>query len=78
MEEVKFRVKKIEIIQENEILPRLKHVEDCYTSTYDSYREKLDNLDKMKKDIHVLTNCVRLYSREKKKKYKNKSIRLEN
>ena len=71
------RVKRIEIFQENEILPRLKHIEECYTSTYDKYKDELDNLDKMKNDIYVLNNCIRLYSKTKKRKYKNKCIKLE-
>lgn len=29
------RLKKIELTQENIILPRLQNIESCYTSTYD-------------------------------------------
>lgn len=28
------RLKRIELTQENEILPRLQNIESCYTSTY--------------------------------------------
>ncbi len=34
VQEVKTRVKKIELTQENEILPRLNTIESCYLSTY--------------------------------------------
>lgn len=32
------RLKKIELTQENDILPRLQNIESCYTSTYKRYQ----------------------------------------
>ena len=33
LQDIKSRVKKIELTQENVILPRLQNIESCYTST---------------------------------------------
>lgn len=32
------RLKKIELTNENDILPRLQNIESCYTSTYKRYQ----------------------------------------
>ena len=38
LQDIKSRVKKIELCQENNIIPRLQNIESCYTSTYDRYK----------------------------------------
>lgn len=47
------RVLKIQITQENDILPRLQTIEDCYLSTYKRYEESCDKIDQMQKDIEI-------------------------
>jgi len=39
------RVKDIELTQENEVLPRLQNIENCYTSTYDRYKDSVDSYE---------------------------------
>ena len=42
IQEMKSRVKKIEIMQENELLPRLSTIQSSYTSTYDRYKDNVE------------------------------------
>ena len=62
MQEVKGRVKKIELTQENIILPRLQNIEACYTSTYDRYKESVEDHEEMKQDISILKKVVAEHS----------------
>ena len=62
MQEVKGRVKKIELTQENVILPRLQNIETCYTSTYDRYKESVEDHEEMKQDISILKKVVAEHS----------------
>jgi len=62
-----FRVRKVlfhrlELINENEILPRLQNIETCYTSTYDCYAKGIDQLDNMQADINMLKKVVTTHS----------------
>ena len=61
--DLKVRVKKIELTQENEILPRLQTIEACYTSTYDRYREQVEEHEEMKQDIAILKEVVTEHSK---------------
>ncbi len=62
MQEVKVRVKKIELTQENEVLPRLNTIESCYTSTYDRYKDSVEEHESMKQDIDILKKVVTEHS----------------
>lgn len=39
---MKDRLAKIELTQENKILPRLKEIESCYTSTFHRYQSGVE------------------------------------
>lgn len=67
MQDVKFRVKKIELTQENEILPRLNTIESCYTTTYDRYRDSVGEHETMKQDISVIKKVVAEHSEKLQK-----------
>ena len=54
LNEVKDRVTKIELTQENVIIPRLNTIEACYTSTYERYKHAVDDYEVMKQDITIL------------------------
>lgn len=60
--DLKNRVKKIELTQENIILPRLQNIESCYTSTFDRYKKGIDEHESMKQDISVLKTVVTEHS----------------
>lgn len=67
IQEIKNRVKKIEIIQENEILPRLSTIESCYTSTYDRYKDNVETYETMKQDISLIKKVVAEHSEKLQK-----------
>ena len=67
IQEIKTRVKKIEITQENEILPRLNTIESCYTSTYDRYKNQVETYESMKQDISIIKKVVAEHSEKLQK-----------
>lgn len=56
------RIKKLEIHMENELIPRVSHIEECYISTYERYQRGIDQLDKMQADIDVIKIAVTSHS----------------
>ena len=67
IQEIKTRVKKIEITQENEILPRLNTIESCYTSTFDRYKDSVDDYESLKQDIAIIKKVVAEHSEKLQK-----------
>lgn len=61
------RLKKIEITQENDILPRLQNLEACYTSTYRRYQIGVEQIDAMQADIDVMKSVIREHSEKLQK-----------
>ena len=57
------RLRRIELTQENDILPRLQTIESCYISTYDRYRDSVEDYDKMKQGISILNEVVTEHSK---------------
>ena len=62
LQDIKGRVNKIELAQENVILPRLQNIESCYTSTYDRYKDNVEDYETMKQDISILKKVVTEHS----------------
>ena len=62
LQDIKGRVKKIELAQENVILPRLQNIESCYTSTYDRYKDNVEDYETMKQDISILKKVLTQHS----------------
>ena len=60
--DIKTRLKKVEVVQENVILPRLETIEACYTSTYDRYRRGADDFEMMKQDMEIVKKVVAEHS----------------
>lgn len=61
------RLKKIELTQENDILPRLQNIEACYTSTYRRYQIGVEQIEAMQADIEVMKNVIREHSEKLQK-----------
>lgn len=61
------RLKKIELTQENDILPRLQNIEACYTSTYKRYQTGIEQIEAMQADIDVIKNVIREHSEKLQK-----------
>ena len=52
------RLKKIELTQENDILPRLQNIEACYTSTFKRYQTGVEKIDALQDDVDILKKVV--------------------
>ena len=61
------RLKKIELTQENDILPRLQNIESCYTSTYKRYQTGVEQIEAMQADIDILRKVVTDHSEKLQK-----------
>lgn len=60
--ELKKDVLIINLKLENDVIPRLQNIESCYISTYDRYREGVEEHEEMKKDIEILKKVVEVHS----------------
>ena len=59
LNDVKDRVKRIELTQENIIIPRLNNIEACYTSTYKRYKNNADEFEfALKHDIPIMKQIL--------------------
>lgn len=56
------KLKKIELVQENEILPRLQNIDACYTSTYERYKNSVADYENIKQDISILKQVMTEHS----------------
>lgn len=61
------RLKKIELTQENDILPRLQNIEACYTSTYKRYQTGVEQIDAMQTDIEIMKKVIAEHSEKLQK-----------
>lgn len=67
IQDIKDRVKKIELAQENMVLPRLNTIESCYTSTYGRYKDNVETYESMKQDISIIKRVVAEHSEKLQK-----------
>lgn len=65
--EIKSRVKNIELTQETKILPRLNTIESCYTSTFDRYKDSVEDYEAMKQDISIMKKVIAEHSEKLQK-----------
>ncbi len=61
------RLKKIELTQENDILPRLQNIEACYTSTYKRYQTGIEQIEAMQADIEIMKKVITEHSEKLQK-----------
>lgn len=67
LEPINDRLKRIELTQENDILPRLQNIESCYTSTYERYKNSVADHEAMKQDISIIKQVVAEHSEKLQK-----------
>lgn len=60
--DIKARVKRLELTQENVVIPRLNTIESCYISTYERYKENVDEHEMLKQDVSILKKVVTEHS----------------
>lgn len=58
LEPIHDKLKRLELLQENETLPRLQTIESCYTSTYERYKNSVYDYENIKEDITLLKKVV--------------------
>ena len=64
---IESRVKTIELTLENQIFPRLNTIEACYTSTFDRYKNSVEDYESIRQDIGILKNVVTEHSEKLQK-----------
>ncbi len=60
-------IRKNQIILENDVLPRLQTIENCYTTTYRRYVNGSEQIETMQMDINVLKDVVAEHSEQLRK-----------
>lgn len=58
------RAKNIELLLENDTLPRLQNIESCYTSTYRHYANGISQIEAMAADIGIMKKVVTEHSQK--------------
>lgn len=61
------RLKKMELTQENDILPRLQNIEAFYTSTFKRYQSGVEQIEAMQSDIDIIKQVVKEHSEKLQK-----------
>ena len=58
----------VKVVQlENNVIPRLSTIESCYLDTFERYKERTEQFDKMSSNIVVLNSVVTEHSRKLEK-----------
>lgn len=61
------RTKSIELLLENDVMPRLQNIESCYTSTYRRYSSGIEDLENLKEDMEIVKKVVHEHSEKLQK-----------
>ncbi len=65
---IESRIKRIEVdLLENNVIPRLNTIESCYTSTFDRYKDSVDDYESLKQDIAIIKKVVAEHSEKLQK-----------
>ncbi len=59
------RMKRIEVdLIEDKILPRLNTIESCYTSTFDRYKDSVEDYEAIKQDVSIMKKVIQEHSQK--------------
>ncbi len=58
------RIKRIELLLENDITPRLQNIESCYTDTYRRYVVGVEQIEALQADVEILKRVVNEHSKK--------------
>ena len=62
------RIKRIEVdLLESKVIPRLNTIETCYTSTYDRYKDSVEDYEALKQDISIMIKVITEHSEKLQK-----------
>ena len=67
IEPVERRAQSIELLLENNIIPRLQNIESCYTSTFRRYTNRTEQIDAIQSDVDILKRVVSEHSEKLQK-----------
>lgn len=57
------RIKRIEVdLLENNVIPRLNTIESCYISTFDKYKDSVEDYEAIKQDISIMKKVITEHS----------------
>ena len=57
------RIKRIEVDPlESKVIPRLNTIESCYTSTFDRYKDSVEDYEAIKQDISIMKRVIKEHS----------------
>ena len=58
------RAKNIELLLENDTVPRLQNIESCYTSTYRRYANGNQKMEAIEADVGMMKKVIAEHSRK--------------
>ena len=64
---VENRLRRIELQLENDVIPRIRNIESCYTDTYGRYQDYADKMQAAFDDIKLLKQVVSEHSEKLRK-----------
>ncbi len=56
------QINHMNLLMENNILPRLQNIESCYVDTYSRYVVKMEEMDSLKLDMDVVKDVLKEHS----------------
>ena len=62
MDSIESWQKRFALIQENEVLPQLRNIQECYVSTYKRYKDYSDRMDDSFVRLHLVEETVKKHS----------------
>ena len=65
--ELQGEIHQIKLFQENIMMPRLNTIESCYTSTYDRYKNSIEEYERMQADNELMKEIIMEHSAQLQK-----------
>lgn len=56
--ETQAEIQNIKLLLENDVVPRIRNIESCYTDTYERYIVGVDEIEAMKADIEIMKKLL--------------------
>ena len=67
VEPLKHDIRDVQLMLENEVMPRLNTIESCYTSTYRRYETGVNQIDALQTDVDIIKKVVAEHSEKLQK-----------
>ena len=67
MVQIDDRTKKLEVLIEYDIQPRLQNIESCYTSTFNRYKKGVEQIETMQVDVDIMKKVLEDHSKKLQK-----------